>query len=61
MRVAVTGAYSYSGKYIASRLLDRGVHVVTLTGHPDRSDSFVGRVPAFVLDFFTALLSFRVP
>jgi uncharacterized protein YbjT (DUF2867 family) len=51
MKAAVTGAYSYSGKYIASRLLARGVEVVTLTGHPDRSDPFEGQVPAFALDF----------
>jgi uncharacterized protein YbjT (DUF2867 family) len=51
MKVAVTGAYSYSGKYITSRLLARGVEVVTLTGHPDRPDPFAGRVQVFALDF----------
>ncbi len=51
MKIAVTGAYSYSGRYVTSRLLDRGVEVITLTGHPDRSDPFQGRVQAFPLDF----------
>ncbi|MBI3160829.1 MAG: NAD(P)H-binding protein [Chloroflexi bacterium] len=51
MRIAVTGAYSYSGKYIARRLLDAGHSLLTLTGHPDRPDPFEGRVPAFPLDF----------
>jgi uncharacterized protein YbjT (DUF2867 family) len=50
MKIAVTGAFSYSGKYIAKRLLDRGEEVITLTGHPDRPDPFGGRVRAFPLD-----------
>ncbi|MCH8274876.1 MAG: NAD(P)H-binding protein, partial [Armatimonadetes bacterium] len=41
---AVTGAFGYSGKYIARRLLDRGYRVVNLTGHPDRPDPFDGEV-----------------
>ncbi len=51
MKVAVTGAFSYSGKYIARRLLARGEQVITLTGHPDRPDPFDGQVQAFPLDF----------
>ena len=51
MKIAVTGAFSYSGKYIARRLLERGDQVITLTGHPDRFDPFEGRVQAFPLDF----------
>jgi uncharacterized protein YbjT (DUF2867 family) len=51
MKIAVTGAFSYSGKYIARRLLDRGEVVITLTNHPDRQDPFDGRVPAYPLDF----------
>jgi NADH dehydrogenase len=51
MTIAVTGAFSYSGKYITRRLLARGEHVITLTGHPNRSDPFEGRVKAFPLDF----------
>ena len=51
MKVCVTGAYSYSGKYIARRLLERGEKVITLTGHPDRADPFNGQVEAYPLDF----------
>ena len=47
----MTGAFSYSGKYITRRLLERGEEVITLTGHPDRPDPFGGRVKAFPLDF----------
>ena len=51
MRIAVTGAFSYSGKYITKRLLERGEEVITLTGHPERPDPFGGKVRAFPLDF----------
>lgn len=51
MKTAVTGAFSYSGKYIAQRLLERGDEVVTLTGHPDRPDPFAGRVKVAPLNF----------
>lgn len=51
MKIAVTGAFSYSGKYITQRLLARGEEVITLTGHPDRPDPFDGKVKAFPLDF----------
>ena len=54
MNIAVTGAFSYSGKYIARRLLARGETVRTLTNHPDRPDPFEGRVPAFPLNFADA-------
>jgi uncharacterized protein YbjT (DUF2867 family) len=40
----VTGAFSYSGKYITRRLLDLGKRVRTLTGHPERPDPFQGKV-----------------
>lgn len=51
MKIAVTGAFSYSGKYITRRLLERGEGVITLTGHPNRPDPFNGRVKAYPLDF----------
>jgi uncharacterized protein YbjT (DUF2867 family) len=51
MNTAVTGAFSYSGKYITRRLLERGENVITLTNHPNRPDPFDGRVRAFPLDF----------
>ena len=47
----VTGAFSYTGRYVSRRLLDEGVRVKTLTGHPNRRDSFGGRVEAAPLDF----------
>jgi uncharacterized protein YbjT (DUF2867 family) len=51
MKIAVTGAYSYSGKYITRRLLAQGHDVLTLTGHPNRLDPFGGKVKAYPLDF----------
>ena len=47
----VTGAFSYTGRYVARRLLDEGVGVRTLTRNPGREDPFGGRVPAALLDF----------
>jgi len=54
MKIAVTGAFSYSGKYITRHLLARGEQVITLTNHPNRPDPFEGRVRAFPLDFADA-------
>jgi uncharacterized protein YbjT (DUF2867 family) len=51
MKIAVTGAFSYSGKYITSRLLACGGEVITLTNHPNRPDPFAGKVKAFPLNF----------
>jgi len=51
MKIAVTGAFTYSGKYITRRLLARGEEVITLTNHPNRPDPFEGRVKKFPLDF----------
>jgi NADH dehydrogenase len=48
---AVTGAYSYTGKYIARKLLECGERVITLTGHPDRPDPFSGQVRAYPYNF----------
>ena len=51
MKIAVTGAFSYSGKYITKRLLERNKEIITLTNHPNRPDPFNGRVKAFPLNF----------
>jgi uncharacterized protein YbjT (DUF2867 family) len=51
MRVAVTGAYGYSGRYIARRLLKAGHEVITLTNSPHRTNPFGERVEAFRYDF----------
>jgi nucleoside-diphosphate-sugar epimerase len=48
---AVAGAFGYSGRYIASRLLDDGHEVVTLTGAVHHSSELSNRVKAFPLDF----------
>ncbi len=48
---AVTGAFGFSGKYIARRLLDSGYRVVTLTNSPDRPNSFGGKVEARPFNF----------
>lgn len=48
---AVTGAYGYSGKYIARRLLAKGHRVITLTNSPRRANPFGGAVPARPFDF----------
>lgn len=52
---AVTGAFGYTGKYIARRLLAQGQEVITLTGRPERSErslpEFVGKVRAVSFNF----------
>lgn len=47
----VTGAFGYSGKYIATRLLDAGMRVRTLTNSLHRANPFVGRIEAVPLAF----------
>lgn len=47
----VTGAFSYSGRFIAESLLAKGRRVATLTGHPDRPSPLRERVSARPLDF----------
>ena len=48
---AVTGAFGYSGKYIARKLLERGCEVITLTNSPDRAHEFGGAIRAYPLCF----------
>ena len=47
----VTGAFGFSGKYIARRLLDKGCEVRTLTNSPERENPFAGRVAALSYSF----------
>jgi len=47
----VTGAFGYSGRYIANRLLEKGCRVRTLTNHPPRRDPLIGRVGIAPLSF----------
>jgi NADH dehydrogenase len=51
MRVAVTGAFGYSGRYIARRLLEAGHNVLTLTNSLKRRNPFGGQVEACPLQF----------
>lgn len=49
--VTITGAFSYTGKYTAKLLLDRGYRVGTLTGHPERENPFGAAVEVFPYNF----------
>jgi len=48
---AVTGAFGYSGKYIARRLLDKGHKVITLTNSLHRANPFGDKVQAYPFSF----------
>lgn len=48
---AVTGAYGYSGKYIAQRLLNKRYRVITLTNSIHRSNPFGKKVRAYPFNF----------
>ena len=48
---AVTGAFGYSGTYIAQRLLAAGRTVITLTNSTDRANDFGGRLPVYPFHF----------
>jgi uncharacterized protein YbjT (DUF2867 family) len=47
----VTGAFGYSGKYIAERLLRGGHAVATLTNSPDRPTELSGKIRVLPLAF----------
>jgi len=47
----VTGAFSYSGRFVAQQLLERGRGVRTLTNHPRPDDPLATRIPSYPLDF----------
>lgn len=51
VRDVVTGAFSYTGRYVTQRLLQSGREVRTLTNHLNRSNPFGARVKAFNYDF----------
>lgn len=50
-RVAVTGAFGYSGRAIAEQLIERGDRVLTLTNSPNRPHPFGDRVEVRPLAF----------
>lgn len=51
MRIAVTGAFGYSGRYITQRLLQGGSEVITLTNSVKRENPFGDKVRAFPFNF----------
>ena len=51
MKIAVTGAFGYSGRYITQRLLEAGHGVITLTDSLHRPNPFGERVRAFGFRF----------
>jgi NADH dehydrogenase len=50
-RDAVTGAFGFTGRAIAERLLDAGRDVLTLTRRSGRGDPLAARIEAVPLDF----------
>jgi NADH dehydrogenase len=48
---AVTGAFGYSGSYIARRLLRAGRTVITLTNSPQRASSLGHQIAAYPFNF----------
>jgi NADH dehydrogenase len=51
MKITVTGAFGYSGRYIARRLLEAGYSVSTLTNSEQRQNPFGDKVQAFPFNF----------
>jgi len=47
----ITGAFSYTGKYITQRLLAQGKEVRTLTGHPNNLNPFGEQVQVHPFNF----------
>ena len=48
---AITGAFSYTGKYITRRLLALGKEIRTLTGHPNNPNPFGEQIQVFPFNF----------
>jgi len=51
LKTAVTGAFGYSGRYIAQRLLEAGYSVIALTNSLRRQNPFGEKVQAFPFHF----------
>jgi len=51
MKIAVTGAFGYSGRYIAERLLEGGHELITLTNSIKRENPFGEKIRAFPFHF----------
>lgn len=50
-KIAVTGAFGFSGRHIAKELLEQGHEVITLTGRPNRPNPFGEKVQAYHFNF----------
>lgn len=48
---AVTGAFGYSGKYIAGKLIDQGHRVITITNSLDRKNPFGDKIEVYPFNF----------
>ena len=48
---AVTGAFGYTGRFIARRLLDKGIDTIALTNSVNRGNFFMRRIEAVPFDF----------
>ena len=48
---AITGAFGYSGKYIAKSLIEEGHRVITITNSLDRRNPFGDRIKVFPFNF----------
>jgi uncharacterized protein YbjT (DUF2867 family) len=48
---AVTGAFGYSGKYIAKKLIDEGHRVITITNSLGRKNPFGDKIQVYPFDF----------
>jgi|SRR5271170_461786 len=49
--IVVTGAFSYTGKYVTRELLKRGFKIRTLTFHPERQNEFGREIEIFPYNF----------
>ena len=47
----VTGAFGYTGKYIAAKLLSKGIRVLTITNHPETQGSLAEQISVAPFDF----------
>ena len=48
---AVTGAFGYSGRYIAKKLIDEDRRVITITNSINRKNPFGGKIQVFPFNF----------
>lgn len=48
---AVTGAFGYSGKYIAKKLINKGHKVITITNSLDRKNPFGDKIQIYPFNF----------